>query len=59
MKGYRTFTLSALVLLLGTAETFQWTDIVNESTSGAIVMVIGTLIAILRSVTNTTAGEVK
>jgi len=56
LKGKRTFILGALVTLLGTAQTLDWTQVLNESNSGLVVAGIGGLIMILRAVTNTAPG---
>ncbi len=57
IKGYRTFIIGASVVLLGAAETLNWTDIVTEQNAGVIVAAIGGVIGVLRAFTTTAPGK--
>lgn len=51
MNGLKTFILAAVVAVLGTAQTFNWTDVVSGQTAGVILIVIGGAIAVIRTLT--------
>ena len=57
LKGKRTFIFGAIVTLLGTAQTLNWTDILSPDTAGIVVAGIGAAIMVLRAFTNTPPGQ--
>lgn len=55
MKGWKTITLAVLVALTGFVQ--QLTGIIPENAAGVILMVIGVVVGILRSITDTRIGK--
>lgn len=57
LKGKRTAIVSLLIMVFGALETFDWTSIFNDNTSGIVMMVISVIMFLLRTVTDTAIGK--
>jgi hypothetical protein len=57
MQGYRTYVASALVALFGALASTDWVSFLNDPKAGATALGAATLMALMRSVTNTAPGK--
>jgi hypothetical protein len=56
-KGWRTVALSALVAIVGVLQTADWATIVSPRQVGPVMLAIGILVAVLRTLTDTPLGR--
>lgn len=57
MKGWRTLIFAALLALAGVIEQFDWASVIPEGWSGAVLLVVGVVVAWLRKITSTPLGS--
>lgn len=53
LKGWKTFGFSAIVGMLGVAETLDWTHVTSDQTAGIILATVALINMVLRAVTTT------
>lgn len=56
-KGWRTFALSMLLAIAGALQTADWATIVSPRQVGPVILAIGILVAVLRTLTDTPLGR--
>ena len=61
MTGYRTLAFSLLLSALGVVQAFNWATIIpqNQAWSGTVMIAIGAVVALLRTITTTPIGVAK
>jgi hypothetical protein len=58
MKGYRTFIVAGLIAVSGVLAQTDWVAFLANPKAGLVAIVSGTLMAFMRSITNSGPGEV-
>ena len=56
-SGYKTFIFAAVVAVLGALQTLDWAQVVPANDVGPVMIAIGGLMAVLRSITSTPPGK--
>jgi hypothetical protein len=57
LKGWRTVAVSAVIAIVGVLQTADWATIVSPSRVGPVMLAIGILVALLRTLTDTPVGR--
>lgn len=57
LTGWKTLIFSALVALLGVAQSADWVNLLGSATAGYVVTGIGVVGAVLRLFTSTPVGK--
>ncbi len=57
MKGWRTIIINAALAVLAVFENADYTDLLNESTTGWVLLAIPVLNMVLRKITTTPVGK--
>ena len=56
-KGWRTVALSTLLAIVGVLQTADWATIVAPRQVGPVMLAVGILVAVLRTLTDTPVGR--
>lgn len=56
LTGLRTFALAAAAAILGIAETFDWTQVLEGVHPGTVTIVMAGIMAVMRAITKTPPG---
>jgi hypothetical protein len=56
-KGWRTVALSTLLAIVGVLQTADWATIVAPRQVGPVMLAVGVLVAVLRSLTDSPLGR--
>jgi hypothetical protein len=56
-KGWRTVGLSTLLAIVGVLQTADWATIVAPRQVGPVMLAVGVLVAVLRSLTDSPVGR--
>lgn len=56
-KGWRTVALATLVAIVGVLQTADWATIVAPRQVGPVMLAVGILVAVLRTLTDTPVGR--
>ena len=57
MKGYRTLCAAFLTIAAGVLAQTDWVSVLNDPKAGAIAIITGILMAIMRFLTSTPVGH--
>jgi hypothetical protein len=57
LKGWRTLLVSLAIAVVGVLQSADWATIVPAEHVGTVMLVIGVLVAVLRTLTDTPLGK--
>ena len=57
LKGWRTMLVSVVLAVVGVLQTADWATIVAPRQVGPVMLAIGILVAVLRTLTDTPVGK--
>ena len=57
LKGWRTMLVSVFLAIVGVLQTADWATIVAPRQVGPVMLAVGILVAVLRTLTDTPVGK--